>query len=73
MSALKVWLFIKGFLPWKKIGAYLLGVIGVVVAGVIGVSNTDLKDEYCKSAPVELPKIEASAPAVVVPVAPEKK
>lgn len=72
MSALKVWLFIKGFLPWKKIGAYLLGVIGVVVAGVIGVSNTDLKDEYCKSAPVELPKIEAPA-APVAPVAPEKK
>lgn len=68
MTALKIWGILKAILPTKKIGAWIVGVLAAVVALVMGVSNSELKDTFCAGGVVNLPKIEAApAPAVVVP------
>lgn len=81
MNALKIWGILKAILPTKKIGAWIVGILAAVVALVMGVQNKELKDAFCASAPVELPKIEIkqdapaeiSAPAVAPAPAPEQK
>ena len=73
MSALKIWELVKMILPTKKIGAWILGIIAAVVALVMGVKNTDLKDQFCANAPVDLPKIELKQDAAPAVVAPEVK
>jgi len=55
---LKVWTFLRAILPTKKIGAWIVGILAALVALVMGVKNSDLKDTFCASAPVELRKVE---------------
>jgi hypothetical protein len=64
--ALKVLAFLKAILPSKKIGAWILALLGAVLAGFLGVANSDLKKEFCAAEVVELPKLEVGAPAPVV-------
>jgi len=56
--------FLKAIIPTKKVSAYLLGLIAAALAVFMGVNNSDLKEEYCKSAPVELPAQVEQAPVV---------
>lgn len=66
MSLLKIWGVLKAILPTKRIGAWILGILGALVALIMGVSNTDLKAAFCESKEVvELPKIEIQPPAPV--------
>jgi hypothetical protein len=67
--ALKVLTFLKAILPNKKIGAWILGLLGALLAGFLGVANSDIKKEFCAAEVVELPKVEAPA----APVAPVEK
>ena len=55
MNAAVVLAFVKRFLPMNKIGAYILGLIAAAMAVFLGVSNSDLKDSFCASAPVSIP------------------
>ena len=64
MNAAAVLTFLKSVLPTKKIAAWILGVIGLLVAGVMGVANSDLKAQYCASEAVTLPATVAPAPVV---------
>lgn len=74
MNPAVIWSFLKGILPTKKIGAWILGILGALVALVMGVQNSDLKKTFCESAPVELPKIEVKAePAAPIGFQPEVK
>lgn len=69
MNFASVWGFIKMILPTKKIGAWILGIIAAIVALVMGVSNADLKAQFCANEPVNLPALPKLAPpAPVVPV-----
>jgi len=72
MTGLKIWGILKTILPTKRIGAWIVGVLAAVVALVMGISNTDLKDAFCAAPAVELPKIEV-APALPAPVPEVKK
>ncbi len=54
--------FLKSILPTKKISAWILGLLGAALAFFMGVSNSDLKTEFCKSELVNLP-----APVVAAP------
>lgn len=59
---------LKAILPTKKIAAWILGVIGAIVALLVGVSNSDLKTQYCSSETVNLPALpKAAAPVVALP------
>ena len=60
--SLKLLALLKALLPTKKIGAWILAILGAALALALGVSNSDLKAQYCASEAVELPKIEAVAP-----------
>lgn len=62
--------FLKSILPTKKIGAYILGVLGALLALFLGVSNPDLKAAYCAADPVSIPALPDTAP--VPPPAPAK-
>jgi hypothetical protein len=56
-------------LPTKKIGAWILGIVGALIALVLGVANSDLKEQFCSTKEVvELPKIEIKEPAPAEPV-----
>jgi uncharacterized integral membrane protein len=67
--------FLKAILPTKKIGAWIVGILAAIVALVMGISNTDLKTQFCASEPVNLPaiKIAPAVPAVVAPAPDVKK
>jgi hypothetical protein len=74
MNPATIWALLKNILPTKKIGAWILGILGALLALVMGVKNSDLKESFCASAPVELPKIEVQPAAAPAPVpAPEVK
>jgi hypothetical protein len=74
MTGMKIWGIIRAILPTKKIGAWILGILGAVVALILGVSNTDLKEQFCATKEVvELPKIEVQAPAALPVEATTKK
>jgi hypothetical protein len=60
--SLKILALLKALLPTKKIGAWILGLLGAALALALGVSNSDLKSQFCASEPVELPKVEVVAP-----------
>jgi hypothetical protein len=62
--------FLKAILPTKKIGAYILGLLGAVLALFLGVSNPDIKAAYCAADAVVLPALPDSAPVVPAPVVP---
>lgn len=64
--------FLKALLPKKRIGSWILGILGAGLAVFMGVNNAELKEQYCSNPPVELPKLEA-APSPAPSVAPEKK
>jgi hypothetical protein len=66
MNAATILALLKSILPTKKIGAWIVGILGALVALVLGVSNSDLKKQYCASEAVELPKLEVVAPAPAV-------
>jgi len=66
MSAATILALLKSILPTKKIGAWILGVLGAALALFMGIKNSDLKETFCASAAVELPKIEVVAPAPAV-------
>ena len=70
MNAATIMTLLKSILPTKKIGAWILGILGAIVALAMGVKNSDLKDTFCASPAVDLPKIEIVAPAPVVTPAP---
>jgi hypothetical protein len=70
MTGLKIWGILKAILPTKRIGAWIVGVLAAVVALLMGVKNTELKDAFCAAPAVELPKIEV-APAVPAVEAPK--
>lgn len=70
MNPLAIWSLIKKFLPTKKIAAWILGAIGVVLAGFMGVNNADLKKAFCEADLVELPA--AVSPATKVDPTPTK-
>lgn len=75
MNFVKIWGILKAILPTKKIGAWILGVLAALVALVMGVANTDLKEQFCATKDVvELPKLEmkADAPPANSPVLEEK-
>lgn len=54
---------VKKLLPTKKISAWILGLIAAGIATFVGVNNAELKEEYCSSKPVDLPKVEAPVEA----------
>lgn len=66
MSLATVLTFLKAVLPTKKISAWIVGILAALVALVMGISNSDLKAQYCASDAVNLPTL----PAVVAPAAP---
>lgn len=61
--------FLKSILPTKKIGAYILGVLGALLALFLGVNNSEMKDVFCKAEVVSIPALPNTAP-VVVPISP---
>lgn len=68
MTFAKIWGIVRMILPTKKIGAWILGIAGAIIALVLGVSNTDLKEQFCATKEVvELPKIEVKAPEATAP------
>jgi hypothetical protein len=75
MNPATIWAFLKNILPTKKIGAWIVGILAAIVALVMGVKNSELKDAFCASAPVELPKIEVqpAAPTPAPAAQPEAK
>lgn len=58
MDFVKIWAIVRNILPTKRIGAWIVGVLAAIVALVMGVKNTELKDAFCSAPVVELPKIE---------------
>lgn len=66
MSTATIIEFLKKLLPMDRIAAWILGVITVGLAMFFGAGQQAIKEKYCASANVELPKIEA-------PVAPTGK
>jgi len=58
--------FLKMILPTKKIGAWILGIMGAALALFMGVNGAELKASYCASDAVSLPVIVAPAPLVDV-------
>jgi hypothetical protein len=62
---LKILMFLKALLPTKKIGAWLLALLGAALALFLGVSNSDLKKQYCASEEVNLPAVTAPTPAPI--------
>jgi hypothetical protein len=54
--------FLKAILPTKKIGAYILGVLGALLALFLGVSNPDIKAAYCAADVVNIPALPDTAP-----------
>lgn len=75
MSWVTVLNFLKAILPTKRIAAWILGVIAAIVALIMGVNSSDLKEQFCSNAPVDLPKVEIKAPAAApqpIPEAPKK-
>lgn len=65
-----VFQFAKKLLPMAKIGAYILSLLALAVAAILGANKDAVQQEFCASKIPDAPKIEA--PAVVVPVVPEK-
>jgi len=61
MNPATILTFLKAILPSKKIGAYLLGLIGAALALFLGVSNSDLKAQFCANEAVNLPAVAAPA------------
>jgi hypothetical protein len=67
MSLVTILGFLKSILPTKKIGAWILGIIGALVAIFMGINNSDLKATYCASEIVNLPPLPAQAPQPPAP------
>jgi hypothetical protein len=66
--------FAKKLLPMAKIGSYILSIMALGVAALLGANKDAIQADFCASKIPDAPKIEAPvAPAVVVPVAPDKK
>lgn len=61
---------LKALLPTKRIAAWIVGLLSAVVALAVGVSNTELKTQYCSTTEVvQLPKLpDLAAPVVPVEV-----
>lgn len=66
MNVAAILALLKAVLPTKKIGAWIVGILAAVVALLMGVKNTDLKDQFCANPVVELPKLEVVQPAPAV-------
>jgi hypothetical protein len=62
MNPASIFAFVKAILPTKKIAAWILGLIGAALAVAMGVSNPELKAQYCASEVVSLP---STAPAAM--------
>ncbi len=54
---LRILALLKLIIPKNKVGAWILGIIAAGLAIFMGVQNGDLKDEFCKGALVEIPKL----------------
>lgn len=65
MSTMAIIEFLKALLPTKKIAAWILGIVGAILAILMGVNNADLKAQFCANEVVTLPA--APVPAVVAP------
>lgn len=63
--------FLKAILPTKKIGAWILGLLGAVVALALGISNGDLKATFCATDAASMPaiKLVPEVPVAPAPVA----
>ena len=73
MNAATIIAMLKAILPTKKIAAWILGVLGAALAIFMGVTNSDLKAQYCASEVVNLPKLEVVAPMPEAAPAPAVK
>lgn len=70
--AMKIWSILKAILPTKRIGAWILGVLAALTALVMGVKNTELKEQFCANPVVELPKIEMVTPTATITIPKEE-
>lgn len=66
----RIWAILRAILPTKKIGAWIVGVFAAFVALVMGVSSEGIKEHFCASPAVEIPKIEVKTPEAL-PEAPK--
>lgn len=67
MNAAVIIQFAKKLLPMAKIGSYVLSVLALGVAALLGANKDAIQEDFCSSKIPDAPKIEAPA------VAPEKK
>jgi hypothetical protein len=60
MSPAIIFQFVKKLLPMAKIGSYILSVLALGLAALLGANKEDMQKQFCASSIPDMPKIEAA-------------